>query len=241
MSFVHYSNASPFAAALPNNHVFSEVGSKRTRSESLDDDSTDSRPSKRSRSSNEDENIDSVSYTLFCPPAPKKAPRSSNIHDEDDDELDSPLRNLATEMAEAVLQEEPLPDLSFLRRIGEMSIAQRAAKESADTYCASVRVPDLGNRLHMRHPRVVLNLLRFIDSYNELAPDEERIHMPLISEENAREMLSHDDVLYPNEASAETAREFRYLIQEYSYAPYEDNCVSPWDDCSDDCSDDSSE
>jgi hypothetical protein len=70
----------------------------------------------------------------------------------------------------------------------------------------------------MRHPRVVLNLLRFVDSYNELAPQGEEIHLPLIPRHTHEHILEHEGVRNVSQEFAEDVAELRDLLQRYSAA-----------------------
>lgn len=186
-------------------------GVVRTRSASLDAESVDSRPSKRSRSSSDE------GGAPICPPAPKKAPVAPRNDDgEDGDGAESAARNLAESMAEAVLAGEP--------RDGEANPAPEPsappsgepAAEEPEEWCVSVTISDLALRLDMRHPRVVLNLLRFVDTYNELAPYGEEIHMPLIPRDRAEHILAHEGVANPAPEFAAEVAELRALLERYS-------------------------
>jgi hypothetical protein len=286
MSSTLFSNASPFAAALPMGHTFFAYdadgdaimtdavsglpityggsGSKRSRSASLDSDSTDSRPSKRSRTSSDegDGAGDSgrggavspikiprapVGLPDACPPAPKKAPRSPHDDDADGDGHESALRNLAEQMAAAVLDGEP-------RDAPVATEASNAAAVPADVdgdgaappggepehgWCVSVTCSDLALRLDMRHPRVVLNFLRFVSTYNELAPEGEDIHLPIMDDGTVEDILNHESVRNPVPEFAAEVAELRALVDRFSCHCRE---CSPGDyDDSDNDSDDSEE
>ena len=217
-------------------------GSKRSRSASLD--SADSRPSKRSRTSSDDDDADgddsgrggavspikipraNVGLPDGCPPAPKKGPRSPR-DDDDEDGHGSALRNLATQMAEAVLDGEPR-DTAPVSNVASNAAADSAADGEAPPgggepepahaggWCLSVTVSDLALRLDMRHPRVVLNLLRFVNTYNELAPEGEEIHLPIMDDETVDMILSHESVVNPAPEFAAEVGELRNLVDSYS-------------------------
>lgn len=55
----------------------------------------------------------------------------------------------------------------------------------------SVTVGDLALPLEFRHPVVLLNFFRFVESYNEIAPQGEEIHVPLIKSRDVRFIRSH--------------------------------------------------
>jgi hypothetical protein len=220
-------------------------GSKRSRSASLDSDSADSRPSKRSRTSSDDDDGDgddsgrggavspikipraNVGLPDGCPPAPKKGPRSPR-DDDDEDGHGSALRNLATQMAEAVLDGEPR-DTAPVSNAASNAAADTAAADGeappgggepepahAGGWCLSVTVSDLALRLDMRHPRVVLNLLRFVSTYNELAPEGEEIHLPIMDAEAVAMILNHESVVNPAPEFAAEVAELRELVDRES-------------------------
>ena len=85
----------------------------------------------------------------------------------------------------------------------------------------SVTVSDLALRLDMRHPRVVLNLLRFVTTYNELAPLGEDIHFPLMPPFAVQNLLSHESLVNPPAEFQAEVNELRALVDRYS-APPED-------------------
>ena len=218
-------------------------GSKRSRSASLDSDSADSRPSKRSRTSSDDDDDVSdsgrsgavspikipranVGLPDGCPPAPKKGPRSPR-DDDDEDGHGSALRNLATQMAEAVLDGEPRDTAPVSNAVSNAAAVQNDGEGDAPPggepepgngggWCISVTVPDLALRLDMRHPRVVLDFLRFVSSYNELAPEGEEIHLPVIDDWAGAEILSHESVRNPAPEFAGEVAELRNLVDHYS-------------------------
>lgn len=148
-----------------------------------------------------------------APPAPKKA-AVGPPGDDDGDGAESAVRNLAEAMAEAVLagepREEPAPPA------GEPAADGGAAPPEEEGWCVSVTCADLALRLDMRHPRVVLNLFRFVASYNELAPAGEDIHLPLLSQERADFILAHESVVNPAPEFAEDVAELRALVQRFT-------------------------
>ena len=75
------------------------------------------------------------------------------------------------------------------------------------TWCVSALVPDLFLRLDFRHPRVLLHFLRFVSSYNELAPEGEEIHLPAIPRLVAQEIYEH-------RAVSEVPEEFQVEAEE---------------------------
>lgn len=226
---------------------------KRNRSDSSDSDSADSRPSKRSRTSSDDDGADGSGGlspikiprapvgipTTVCPGAPKKAlppipPSPVAAAAEDSDE--SPVRNLAVQMAEAVLAGEPRDPPAETTASSASNAAAEPQDAAAETTASSasnaaaepppggepqdwnisVYCSDLALRLDMRHPRVVLNFLRFVDSYNELAPFGEEIHLPYIDAEGRDLIFSHVSLVNPPAEFAREVAELRSLVDRYS-------------------------
>ena len=214
------------------------TGRVRARSESSDDESADTRPSKRSRSSSDEDGAaapaprrgstgtliasplaagGAAAAAPLCPPAPKKAPVGPSGDDEDGDGAESAARNLAEAMAEAVLHGEPRDGDANPAPVPSAPPAGDGPVDAEEEgWCLSVKVSDLALRLDMRHPRVVLNLLRFVETYNELAPEGEEIHMPFLPEESVEHILSHESVLNPAPEFAAEVAELRALVSRYS-------------------------
>jgi hypothetical protein len=63
---------------------------------------------------------------------------------------------------------------------------------------------------------VVLNLLRFVKTYNELAPEGEEIHFPLLDGSAAAYILNHESVAHPPPEFADDVAELRTLVGEFS-------------------------
>lgn len=164
-----------------------------------------------------------------CPPAPKKLARVDLSEDDDGDY--SVLRNLAESMAEAVLAGEPRDDLSPIAAWDD-STPVAAVTTTTSSNAANVPLPpsddegndwgvsitcsDLALRLDMRHPRVVLNFLRFVSSYNELAPEDEQINLPYLESDMRDTILSHSSVVNPAPEFASEVAELRDLVYRYS-------------------------
>jgi hypothetical protein len=67
----------------------------------------------------------------------------------------------------------------------------------------------------MRHPRTVLHFLRFVDSYNELAPRDEEIHLPLIPRKSVVKISTHEWMRATSETRSDV-EELRALLHKYS-------------------------
>lgn len=59
------------------------------------------------------------------------------------------------------------------------------------------KTPTIKSRVIMRHPRVLLNFLRFIDSCNEEASDGEEIIIKKIPYHMTEKMLNHSSIINP--------------------------------------------
>jgi hypothetical protein len=205
----------------------------------------DERPSKRSRSSS-DESVSTIAASpvpartaAVCPPAPARPPAAGAIG-----AGAGAVRNLAEAMAEAVLEGEPRdPPVA----VGAGQPAPPLGGEPAplggepaplggepaplggepEGWCASITCADLALRLDMRHPRVVLDLLRFVTSYNELAPEGEEIHLPYMGSPMVENILSHHSLVHPPPEFAHEIAELRVLIDRYRcHCP--DCCPEEW-------------
>jgi len=150
----------------------------------------------------------------LCPPAPARPPRFS-LNPEDDEDEDTVMRDLTQQMAEMVLDGEPRDDLPALAATGIPPVGGEPAA-AAEDWCISVTVSDLALRLDMRHPRVLLNLLQFVSTYNEMAPPDERIYLPPIPHERVEHILSHESVVNPVPEFADQVAELRYLVDWYT-------------------------
>lgn len=226
------STASPFVSALPSTaqmFLYDQHG------DAIMTDAVTGLPitygAQRMRSHSEDSGTGTLvaspvaaapAHFAVCPPAPPR-PARAVLNPEDED--DSVVRNLAETMAEAVLLGEPRDEEA---PAPSAPPAGEPEGEEDQGWCVSVTVSDLALRLDMRHPRVLLNLLRFVDTYNELAPPGEEIHMPLMPQERAEEVLSHESIVNPAPEFAAEVAELRALIERYSEPEpvYEDDDYS---------------
>jgi hypothetical protein len=68
-----------------------------------------------------------------------------------------------------------------------------------------------------RHPRVLLDYLRFIDSYNETATTSEFYTVPRISPRVARHLLSHSSITNPAPEFADTVWELKQRLKRYVF------------------------
>ena len=102
-------------------------------------------------------------------------------------------------------------------------------------WCMSVTCPDLALSLDMRHPRVVLNFLRFVKSYNEVAPQGEEIKLPPIELPETFLIFDHESVRHPPPEFVDDVAELCHLVNLYSCrCPHCDNSYPDEDDDQDD-------
>lgn len=187
-----------------------------------------------------------------APWAPERLPSPIEPWIQEGELHDDVVRNLAQEMAEAVLQGEPRDDpavppfifariddnpdgpvlpppvpqneFHLLEQIGQAA-HQAQEEENApppggepaeeEEWCLSATVPELALRLDMRHPRVILHFLRFVSTYNELAPPGEEIHLPAIPQSISDYIFAHTSLVTPPAEFASEIAELRALINTY--------------------------
>ena len=130
-----------------------------------------------------------------------------------------------TPVVETPVVETPVVETPVVETPVVETVPVSSEEDEVKNWCLSVTCSDLALSLDMRHPRVVLNLLRFVSSYNELAPEGEKIQLPIIPDERVMYIYNHPDV-YNNEASlAKDMKEFNDLLHEFSCQCRE--CNSP--------------
>lgn len=83
-------------------------------------------------------------------------------------------------------------------------------------WCVTVSCSDLSYQLDMRHPRVVLHFLRFVDSYNEVAPVHEKINLPLLQHKSVVKILTHEWLFSYSEENRKDVADLRSLIKKYT-------------------------
>jgi hypothetical protein len=145
-------------------------------------------------------------------------------------------RNLAVEMAEAVLEETDVPPFIYARMADNPNpgplpqdlpqdlwpiappggeAAEQDQGWGAPAWCVSTTVPHLAQRLDMRHPRVILNFLRFVETYNELASPDQKIYLPAFPESIYQYIVAHPGVAEPVPEFYEEVAELRHLLNKY--------------------------
>ena len=93
----------------------------------------------------------------------------------------------------------------FFREDGrEMSREEFIEEEDTDWMFRTTRMPEF---FVLRHPRVLLNFLRFIDSLNEINQGNETFRMEPLSQATVSQMMAHGSILNPPEEFREDVEE----------------------------------
>lgn len=136
-----------------------------------------------------------------------------NAYDSDSDDGQSTIIDDSTHEQNETLSYEgndiPLTEGNqlFFREDGrEMSREEFIADEEEDTdwMFRTTRMPEF---FVLRHPRVLLNFLRFIDSLNEINQGNETFRMDPLSQETVSHMMAHGSILNPPDDFREDVEE----------------------------------
>jgi hypothetical protein len=76
-----------------------------------------------------------------------------------------------------------------------------------------INTPFLNQRFVIKHPRVLLSFLRFIDQYNELAAPEEVYMLPAIPQRIVRNIFSHVSFVNPPAEFLNDINELRQRVE----------------------------
>jgi hypothetical protein len=76
-----------------------------------------------------------------------------------------------------------------------------------------VKTPLVNQRFILKHPRVILSFLRFIDEYNELADPDEVLLLPAIPQRIVQGILQHGSVLHPPIEFLDQVNELRQRLE----------------------------
>jgi hypothetical protein len=116
---------------------------------------------------------DDLSDYRFYRPAPIEIPQNTHLYFDDEGEEISREQYLMKMDSEEQEQE------------------RKEQEEEEDDHEFGIRTPKISHKFTMRHPRVVLNFLRFIDTYNEIAEADEIFMLPAIPKKVCDSILSH--------------------------------------------------
>lgn len=79
-----------------------------------------------------------------------------------------------------------------------------------------IRTPLVNRRFVLKHPRVLLSFLRFIDEFNELADPDEVLMLPAIPQRIVQGVLSHSSIVDPPAEFMDQIRELRLRLEAHA-------------------------
>jgi hypothetical protein len=79
-----------------------------------------------------------------------------------------------------------------------------------------IRTPLVNRRFVLKHPRVLLSFLRFIDEFNELADPDEVLMLPAIPQRIVQGVLSHSSIVNPPAEFLDEIRELRLRLEAHA-------------------------
>lgn len=97
----------------------------------------------------------------------------------------------------------------------EMSVHSTGGDVREETEFEWIQTPLLNRRFVIKHPRVLLSFLRFIDEFNELADPDEIQLLPAIPQRIIQLVLSHPSIVNPPPEFLDTIRELRLRLERH--------------------------
>jgi len=79
-----------------------------------------------------------------------------------------------------------------------------------------IKTPLINRRFVLKHPRVLLSFLRFIDEFNELADPDETIMLPAIPQPIVQIVLNHSSVVNPPPEFMDEIHELRLRMEAHA-------------------------
>jgi len=79
-----------------------------------------------------------------------------------------------------------------------------------------IKTPLVNQRFVLKHPRVLLSFLRFIDEFNELADPDEVLMLPAIPQRIVQGVLSHSSLVNPPAEFLDEVRELRLRLEAHA-------------------------
>jgi hypothetical protein len=79
-----------------------------------------------------------------------------------------------------------------------------------------IKTPLINRRFVLKHPRVVLSFLRFLDEFNELADPDEVLMLPAIPQRIVQIVLSHSSLVNPPPEFLDEIRELRQRLDAHA-------------------------
>lgn len=95
------------------------------------------------------------------------------------------------------------------------NVEQEQAQEEEEDEFEWIKTPLINQRFILKHPRVLLSFLRFIDEYNELADPEDVLLLPAIPQRIVQGVLLHPSFVNTPPEFLETIREFRHRLERH--------------------------
>lgn len=97
-----------------------------------------------------------------------------------------------------------------------MSVQEDEDEDEDEETETWIRTPFIQQKFILKHPRVLLAFLRFVDFYNELADPEEVLMLPAMSQEVVQLVQNHPAVRDVPEEFQEDVRELLYRMENHS-------------------------
>jgi hypothetical protein len=91
-----------------------------------------------------------------------------------------------------LLDEIPVVEEEEVFGVGAEGVSAPPPAGAEEDWYVGITCSDLALSLDMRHPLVVLQFLRFVDTYNELAPYGRKINVPFMTYEDEQYLMDHD-------------------------------------------------
>ena len=136
--------------------------------------------------------------------------------------LEEPDDRSTITIEEAMMVEEPVNTHLYFDEDGneithEEYLYQHAQEEQQeDEEPPWIRTPLINQRFLLKHPRVILAFLRFIDLYNELADPEEVFMIKAIPQRVVNTITSHHSVSQVPPEFEDDVRELKYRLDRHS-------------------------
>jgi hypothetical protein len=76
-----------------------------------------------------------------------------------------------------------------------------------------IKTPLINQRFILKHPRVLLSFLRFIDEFNELADPDEVLLLPAIPQRIVEGVFNHTSMIHPPLEFVDAVQELRHRLE----------------------------
>lgn len=125
--------------------------------------------------------------------------------------MSQPSDDRTTEEFFADREENTANETNIDDELSVHSVGEQAEAEEFDW----IKTPLVNRRFVIKHPRVLLSFLRFIDEYNELADADEIELLPAIPQRIVQLVLSHPSIVNPPPEFLDTIHEFRQRLERH--------------------------